>query len=44
MPRIVVNEPTRPRAGSLLVASAGGHLAQLHQLLPRLHGLPGPVT
>ncbi|HKE99798.1 MAG TPA: glycosyltransferase [Actinomycetes bacterium] len=31
------------RAGSLLVASAGGHLTQLHQLLPRLD-LGGAAT
>jgi len=32
------------RGGTLLVASAGGHLTQLHQLLPRLKGLPAPYT
>src|SRR4051794_9627864 len=35
---------TSSRGGTLLVASGGGHLTQLAQLLPRLEGLPGPYT
>jgi UDP-N-acetylglucosamine--N-acetylmuramyl-(pentapeptide) pyrophosphoryl-undecaprenol N-acetylglucosamine transferase len=35
---------TQTTGGTLLVASAGGHLTQLHQLLPRIKGLPGPYT
>jgi UDP-N-acetylglucosamine--N-acetylmuramyl-(pentapeptide) pyrophosphoryl-undecaprenol N-acetylglucosamine transferase len=44
MLRLTPNEAARPRTGTLLVASAGGHLAQLHQLRPRLQGIGDPVT
>jgi UDP-N-acetylglucosamine transferase subunit ALG13 len=39
-----MTDSIRTRGGTLLVASGGGHLTQLAQLLPRLEGLPGPYT
>jgi UDP-N-acetylglucosamine--N-acetylmuramyl-(pentapeptide) pyrophosphoryl-undecaprenol N-acetylglucosamine transferase len=44
MLRLTTTEAFRPRASTLLVASAGGHLAQLHQLRPRLEGIGDDVT